>query len=107
MRRKPIPRRTAMAASTAAMAVALTGALSAPVVAQETPLGDGDTAVNEAGAQRIALITGDTVVVDGRGEVTGLIRGEGREHIPVQVYEGEDSTYVIPSDAQPLIADGT
>jgi subtilisin family serine protease len=106
MRKKQNPRRTATAVTTVAMAAALVAAATAPTVAQGTPR-DGDAAAHEAGARQVTLITGDKVVLNAQGEVTGLIRALGRESIPVQVLEAEGATYVVPRDAQQLIADGT
>ncbi|MGP3971618.1 S8 family serine peptidase [Streptomyces sp. 6N223] len=96
-----------MAATTVAMAAALTAAATAPTVAQETQPGADAAREAGAGARQVTLITGDKVVLDGQGEVTGLIRASGRERIPVQVLESEGATYVVPRDAQQLIADGT
>ncbi|MFE5485922.1 S8 family serine peptidase [Streptomyces sp. NPDC056527] len=58
------------------------------------------------GNPRITLITGDRVVVDGKGRMVGFESAEGREHIPVQVRRLKDHTLVVPSDAQRLIAAG-
>ncbi|MEO3753500.1 S8 family serine peptidase [Streptomyces sp. B6B3] len=66
-----------------------------------------DVAGASAEGEQVRLITGDRVVLDGQGEVTGLIRAEGREDIPVQVREIGGATFVVPADARPLIADGT
>ncbi|NGO79112.1 S8 family serine peptidase [Streptomyces sp. YC504] len=60
-----------------------------------------------ASEQRIQLITGDRVVVDGTGKVVRLERAKGREKIPVQIQRLAGDTLVVPLDAQRLIADGT
>jgi subtilisin family serine protease len=60
-----------------------------------------------AASHQITLLTGDRVLLDTRGDVTGLLHAEGREDIPARVVESESATYVIPLDAQPLIDDGT
>ncbi|TDC75935.1 hypothetical protein E1283_11055 [Streptomyces hainanensis] len=95
--------------ASAAVAAALTGGLTAPATASDGPSGGtfGRVAEQGQGGERIALITGDQVVVDAEGEVTGLIRAEGRENIPVRVLEIEGATHVLPADVQGLIADGT
>ncbi|MEO3753501.1 S8 family serine peptidase [Streptomyces sp. B6B3] len=103
------PRGATAAASV--IAAALTASLAAAVPsANATPDAEGG-AVTEAhsGTERqlVTLITGDRVVLDGSGEVTGLIRGEGREDVPIQVFEDGDATFAIPIDARPLITDGT
>ncbi|MGP4110045.1 S8 family peptidase [Streptomyces sp. 4N509B] len=106
-----IPRkRTAGAvAATAAAAVALTAGLAAPAAGQDARGDAGAGARSEAradGQRQITLITGDRVVVDEAGEVTGLVRAEGREDIPVQVLQQDGATYAIPADARRLLADG-
>ncbi|MEO3753499.1 S8 family serine peptidase [Streptomyces sp. B6B3] len=69
--------------------------------------GVADESAPAADRQQVTLLTGDRVLLDGQGEVTGLIRAEGRESVPVQVFEDDGATFVVPSDARPLIADGT
>ncbi|WP_167973999.1 S8 family peptidase [Streptomyces lonarensis] len=59
------------------------------------------------GGGSLTLITGDRVLLDATGAVSGLVRGEGREHIPVRVSERDGSTLVVPYDAAPLIEAGT
>nr|WP_189317221.1 S8 family serine peptidase [Streptomyces brasiliensis] len=55
---------------------------------------------------RITLITGDRVAVDGKGQVVGLERAKGREHIPFQVRKAAGHTLVVPADAARLVASG-
>ncbi|MFK0114634.1 S8 family peptidase [Streptomyces sp. NPDC090994] len=91
-----------------AAAVALAAGLTTPAGAAgaETP-GTADTAGTALTASHhITLITGDRVVVDARGRVTGLERAKGREHIPVQVRRADGHTYVVPADAARLVATG-
>ncbi|MEO3756206.1 S8 family serine peptidase [Streptomyces sp. B6B3] len=119
-RRRTNPRRGSAATVSAVAALALTAGLAVPSLAQTLdpdPGNDatalttssGNTAAGAAGAagKVITLVTGDRVVLDGHGEVTGLMRAEGRDDVPVRVGEEEGATYVIPRDAQPLIADGS
>ncbi|MFE9767178.1 S8 family serine peptidase [Streptomyces sp. NPDC005808] len=54
----------------------------------------------------ITLITGDRVAVDAKGRVVGVERAEGRENIPVRTREADGHTFVVPADAQRLIATG-
>ncbi|MFC9849348.1 S8 family serine peptidase [Streptomyces sp. NPDC060223] len=54
----------------------------------------------------ITLITGDRVAVDAEGRVVGVERAEGRENIPVRTREADGHTFVVPADAQSLIASG-
>ncbi|GAB2878615.1 S8 family serine peptidase [Streptomyces mayteni] len=107
--RKRTQRSRAAVVACAAVAAALTGGLTAPATASDGLSGGtfGRSAEQGRGGERIALITGDQVIVGAEGEVTGLIRGEGRENIPVRVLEIDGATHVIPADAQRLIADGT
>ncbi|GAB2878609.1 S8 family peptidase [Streptomyces mayteni] len=106
--RKRTQRSRAAVVACAAVAAALTGGLTAPATASDGLSGGtfGRSAEQGRGGERIALITGDQVIVDADGGVTGLIRAEGRENIPVQLLEIDGATHVIPADAQRLIADG-
>ncbi|MEU0741641.1 S8 family peptidase [Streptomyces sp. NPDC006134] len=90
-----------------AVAVALAAGMTGPAAAQ----GEGTTAgaaarASVTGQQRVTLITGDRVVVDAKGRVTGLERAKGREHIPVQIRRTDGHTLVVPADAARLVADG-
>ncbi len=104
-------RRRGSTAAASVIAVALTASLAAttPSATAVSAVALGADTGTESGAdrQQVTLITGDRVVLDGRGEVMGLIRAEGRESVPVQVLEDDGATFVIPSDARSLIADGT
>lgn len=55
---------------------------------------------------RITLITGDRVLVDGRGRVAGFEPAKGRERIPAQTRTVNGHTLVIPIDARPLVESG-
>ncbi|GGU22695.1 S8 family peptidase [Streptomyces daghestanicus] len=94
-----------VAAVAAAAAVALAAGLTTPAAAA------GTTADRPAGGalsatHRITLITGDRVLVDARGRVTGVEPAKGREHIPVQVRRSGGHTLVIPADAARMVAGG-
>ncbi|WP_326597635.1 S8 family serine peptidase [Streptomyces sp. NBC_01803] len=92
------------------MVVTLTAGLIAPAAARSGATGEAGGSgpgSGAAGAQRVTLITGDHVVVARGGEVTGLVRAEGRESVPVRIMRIGDATHVIPQDVMPLIADGT
>ncbi|MGP4115476.1 S8 family serine peptidase [Streptomyces sp. 4N509B] len=101
-------RRTALAAVAAAVAVGLTAGLTPPGAEEETRERARHPSAAEV-TRQVTLITGDRVVVDGEGRVTGLVRAEGRESVPVQVLRDarEGATYAIPADALPLVASGT
>ncbi|MFI7339913.1 S8 family peptidase [Streptomyces sp. NPDC050085] len=65
------------------------------------------TAQRDLTAKRyVTLITGDRVTLDAKGKPVGLQRAKGRERIPVQTRIVEGHTYVVPLDAQRLIATG-
>ncbi|CAL9509976.1 hypothetical protein SUDANB106_03641 [Streptomyces sp. enrichment culture] len=59
----------------------------------------------ERGRHSVTLVTGDRVVLDRRGRVTGMVRAEGREDVPVRVVRTKGRTYVIPQDVTRLIAE--
>ncbi|WP_067276859.1 S8 family peptidase [Streptomyces jeddahensis] len=91
----------------AAAAVALAAGMTNPASAN----GENSSTSRAAGADlapkhRITLITGDRVLVDAKGRVAGLERAKGREHIPVSTRTADGHTYVVPFDAQRLIANG-
>ncbi|MGW6459437.1 S8 family peptidase [Streptomyces sp. NPDC055078] len=56
--------------------------------------------------QRLTLITGDRVVIDAKGRVARIERGEGRKNVPIQTRTHGGRTYVVPSDARQLISSG-
>ncbi|TDC75927.1 S8 family peptidase [Streptomyces hainanensis] len=109
MRKRTQRSRTAAVAACAAVAAALTSGAMTSATASDGSSGgaSGRVAEQSRGGARIALITGDRVLVDAEGEVTGLIRAEGRENVPVRALTIDGATHVIPADAQRLIADGT
>ncbi|GAA0287451.1 S8 family serine peptidase [Streptomyces turgidiscabies] len=54
----------------------------------------------------VTLVTGDRVMVDGAGKVTGVTRAEGREKVPFSVRVVAGHTRVVPGDAELLLAQG-
>ncbi|MEV6108794.1 S8 family serine peptidase [Streptomyces sp. NPDC051940] len=105
-----------MRAGTAALAatavVALTAGLTTiPRSAPSAPAADGADGASggqrAAGGHWITLITGDQVAVDGKGQVTGVRRAQGREDVPYTVRSTKGHTYVVPLDAAALIRQGT
>ncbi|MDH6628291.1 hypothetical protein M2271_006123 [Streptomyces sp. LBL] len=54
----------------------------------------------------VTLVTGDRVLVDGTGRVTGVERAKGRERIPFSVRVVAGHTHVVPGDAELLLARG-
>ncbi|WP_181412150.1 S8 family serine peptidase [Streptomyces griseorubiginosus] len=55
----------------------------------------------------VTLVTGDRVLVDGTGQVSGVQRAQGREGMPFSVRVVAGHTRVVPGDAQLLLAQGT
>ncbi|MER5435119.1 S8 family peptidase [Streptomyces sp. NPDC002588] len=56
----------------------------------------------------VTLVTGDKVTLDGTGRVTGVQTAKGRDGITFRINRTTGgSTYVIPSDAEKPLADGT
>ncbi|WP_210585513.1 S8 family serine peptidase [Streptomyces sp. GESEQ-35] len=98
--------KSACAATVAtAAAVALAAGMTSPASAKpEQRAATGSAQL--AAPHRITLITGDRIAVDAKGQVVGLERAEGRQHIPVQVREDDGHTLVIPADAARLVAAG-
>ncbi|MFJ6936536.1 S8 family peptidase [Streptomyces sp. NPDC101132] len=92
----------------AAATVALAAGLTTPAAA--VPAGAGDLAAPSGApvqaTTRIALLTGDKVVVDAKGKPVGIERAKGREHVPVSVQRVNGHVRVVPYDAQRLIDSG-
>ncbi|MFE3601570.1 S8 family peptidase [Streptomyces sp. NPDC059142] len=61
----------------------------------------------QGASSMVTLITGDRVHVDDKGRVTRIEPAQGREGIRMAVRQVGGATYVIPSDASALIAQGT
>ncbi|WP_158708863.1 S8 family peptidase [Streptomyces sp. NRRL S-920] len=106
----------------AVIAVAMSGALVAGVASADSgPRPDhragqgastGPKGKNSSGARgerttTVTLITGDRVVVGaGSRKVVRLLRGKGREQVSISVRREGGHLYVVPQDAQSLIAAG-
>ncbi|MFF3740781.1 S8 family peptidase [Streptomyces sp. NPDC002566] len=59
-----------------------------------------------AAGRYVTLLTGDRVLLDARGRVTGVRRAPGREHVPVSVRGVGGDQYAVPADAAALIGQG-
>ncbi|MEF9904494.1 S8 family peptidase [Streptomyces sp. P9-A2] len=59
------------------------------------------------GSSSVTLLTGDQVMLDAKGSVSAVVRAQGRENIPVRVFQRGTATMVVPLDVQPLLDDGT
>ncbi|MEH0420390.1 S8 family peptidase [Streptomyces sp. B21-083] len=111
------PTRAVVAAGVASTALLLAGVPGAE--AQDTSGVSTVTTVDAArstkpakaqGAAKVmktvTLVTGDQVMVDGAGKVTGVTRAEGREKVPFSVRVVAGHTRVVPGDAELLLAQG-
>lgn len=98
------PRHAVVVAGVASTALLLGG------VAEATRSGAVAQRAGAAGAAQVVrtvtLVTGDRVLVDGSGRVTGVERAEGRERIPFSVRVVDGHTHVVPGDAELLLARG-
>ncbi|MGW1027547.1 S8 family peptidase [Streptomyces sp. NPDC002577] len=94
---------TVAAAAAVALAAGMTNPASANGANSSTSRAGG---ADLGPGHRITLITGDRVLLDAKGHIAGLERAKGREHIPVQTRTADGHTYVVPFDAQRLIASG-
>ncbi|MFI6338409.1 S8 family peptidase [Streptomyces sp. NPDC050535] len=100
-------RRTREASALALFTAAALAAtlLSAPGTQAAQP-GNG-TAGALAKARTVTLVTGDRVTLDATGQVTGVRPGKGREGTAFRIARDADRTYVVPRDAERLLANGT
>ncbi|MFI6638751.1 S8 family peptidase [Streptomyces sp. NPDC050504] len=101
-------------AAAAALALAAGPAIAWPAYGAPGPEGTvvptagraGQAGPGGAPAHTIGLLTGDAVSVDARGRVVGIVRGEGRGHIPFRVEREGGRTLVVPGDARQLLRSG-
>ncbi|MFI7276323.1 S8 family serine peptidase [Streptomyces sp. NPDC049879] len=90
--------RVTAVAACAAVAAALTAGPAEG--AGERPAAGGPSAF-------VTLVTGDRVATNGTSGPVQFLPAEGREGIPFRVQRADGATYVIPSDAERLVAEGT
>ncbi|MGW5676617.1 S8 family serine peptidase [Streptomyces sp. NPDC003860] len=96
---------TAAAVLTAAALVAALTPTTSFATPGTTGTGSGDRTASEL--RWVTLITGDRVGVDARGRAAAVDRAEGRTKIPVRSWTEKGRTYVVPADAERLLARGT
>ncbi|MFI6335795.1 S8 family peptidase [Streptomyces sp. NPDC050535] len=105
-------RRAAVAAGIVSTVLVLAGVPGAVAQAEPGggPSGLAARGTNGAGTAKavrtVTLVTGDQVLVDGAGKVTGVVRAQGRERIPFSVRVVAGHTRVVPGDAELLLAQG-
>lgn len=99
-------------------AAALTATLLGAPGTQAAPRGSGtagaqrttgaqSTAGTVGAGRTVTLVTGDRVTLDASGQVTGVRAAEGREGTTFRISRNADRTYVVPRDAERLLANGT
>ncbi|MFD9440124.1 S8 family peptidase [Streptomyces sp. NPDC060006] len=97
------------AAITVPSAAALAAALGAGLLVSTS--GGAQAAPAEAplpaAARTVTLVTGDKVALDAKGKVTGVVAAEGRKGIGFRIQQAAGHAYVVPRDAEALIANGT
>ncbi|PAZ11484.1 peptidase S8 [Streptomyces sp. SA15] len=99
-------KRACAATVATAAAVALAAGMTSPASAEGERQTTGAAKTSLKAKHRITLITGDRVTVDSKGQVVGLERAKGRQHIPVQIRKVDGHTLVIPADAARLVSTG-
>ncbi|MFC8664989.1 S8 family peptidase [Streptomyces sp. NPDC057199] len=93
-----VPSAAALAAALGAgLLVSTSGGAQAALA--DTPL--------PASARTVTLVTGDKVALDAKGKVTGVVAAEGRKGIGFRIQQAAGRAYVVPRDAEPLLANGT
>ncbi|MFF3553277.1 S8 family serine peptidase [Streptomyces tsukubensis] len=105
------------ASAAAVLALAMVAGASATAGAEDRPGRSETQKKARAGApktpapatgtrQTVTLITGDRVTVDEKGRVARVQPAEGREKTTFRTLTADGRTFVIPRDAEPLIAAG-
>ncbi|MFI2028783.1 S8 family peptidase [Streptomyces buecherae] len=102
-------KRRASAASALAVAAALAAALLGTPESGAAQLDSGTAGTAHAldKARTVTLVTGDRVTLDATGQVTRVRPGKGREGTAFRIARSADRTYVVPRDAERLLANGT
>ncbi|MFK4106338.1 S8 family serine peptidase [Streptomyces sp. NPDC019531] len=90
------------------------GVASATLVLAGLPAGAGAVAdvsgastPTASAVRTVTLVTGDRVLVDGTGQVSGVERAQGRQGMPFSIRVIAGHTRVVPGDAELLLAQGT
>ena len=94
--------------TTAALTAALLGAPeSGAAQSVSGTASTAGTAPTVSKAKSVTLVTGDRVTLDATGQVTGVRPAKGREGTTFRIARHADRTYVVPRDAERLLANGT
>ncbi|WEH17452.1 S8 family serine peptidase [Streptomyces sp. VNUA24] len=102
-------KRRKRAVTTVPLAAALAAALGAGLLVSTSDSAEAAPPGPRAGApaRTVTLVTGDRVTLDAEGKVTGVTAAEGREGMAFRVQQAAGHAYVLPRDAEPLLANGT
>ncbi|MFD7206183.1 S8 family serine peptidase [Streptomyces sp. NPDC059893] len=101
-----------LVAATPSASLALAGSTSTAPASPSHPgsplASTPDTDDSRPGAAQrwIPLITGDRILVNGKGDVLSVRPAKGRENIPLRVETVGGHTYAIPRDARNLVESG-
>src|SRR4051812_36864774 len=76
------------------------------VHAAEAAPGKVPDVVPGKGGESVTLLTGDRVFPGSRGAAGYLKPGAGREEMTFSTFESKGHSYVVPADAEPLLAKG-
>ncbi|MFF4054488.1 S8 family serine peptidase [Streptomyces sp. NPDC001668] len=93
-----------MAAGVASVTLVLAGLPAGAGAADGTSARSARTA---SAVKTVTLVTGDRVLVDGTGQVSGVERARGRGDVPFSIRVVAGHIQVVPGDAELLLADGT
>ncbi|MFE7710952.1 S8 family serine peptidase [Streptomyces sp. NPDC057486] len=96
----------AVAATALALMVGMTAGLdTASATPAPTPDPSGASPLPSAQPKdEVTLITGDRVMVDAHGKAAGVLPAKGRTSVPMQISEIGGHTYVLPADADAMLA---
>ncbi|MFM9590851.1 S8 family serine peptidase [Streptomyces scabiei] len=101
-------KRRKRAVTTVPLAAALAAALGAGLLVSTSDSAEAAPSTGTgAPARTVTLVTGDKVTLDAEGKVTGVTAAEGREGMAFRVQQAAGHAYVLPRDAEPLLANGT
>ncbi|MFI5998190.1 S8 family peptidase [Streptomyces sp. NPDC051362] len=98
---------TIATAAAVALAVGMTSPASAKIEQQAPAYASAALLSSPAPGNEVTLITGDRIAVGAGGNVIGVKRAKGREHILFRVHKSQGHTLVVPADAASLLASGT
>ncbi|MET8077747.1 S8 family serine peptidase [Streptomyces sp. NPDC005303] len=96
-------RHAAMAAGVASAALVLAGL---PAGAGAVDAVSAKSARTASAVRTVTLVTGDRVLVDATGQVSGVERAQGRKNMPFSIRVVAGHTRVVPGDAELLLARG-